>query len=492
MAVKSASRSQPMSSLLDQDKRLESIYQLLERGEYEHVISNLRKLGETKSHADQPYLESLVKTANQLCLACIHFRKEVDWYENAQSEAESREGELLQQLIIILRLIDGIIDSKSSVGKEQINKSSKGTASIWERIQALLGLESQPESLDEKPHGGLNEFRISKLKKRSLPEVVSSASWDGTSSPLPTPKHESAIRVADPSIISIPGSNEFRKNTNPYSISDGISAMESSISLDHQSLLGSNFMAVYCLGSFWVYLNEQPVLDWPSSKGKSVFQYLVTHRERPVVKEVLMELFWPEAAPEAARNNLNVAIYGLRQALRRVQPSFTHLLFQDDAYLLNPDLQIWVDFEAFTEVLDSARSLEHQGDLDGALRRYCAAEAMYQGEFMAEDRYDEWLVPQRQQLQNEYLSLLDNLIRHYFDCDDYLACSTMCHKILAVDPFREEAHRYLMRSFLRQGHPHLALRQYHVCVKILREELDMSPMPETTELYEQIRTDEPI
>ncbi|UCF28303.1 MAG: hypothetical protein JSW42_01025, partial [Chloroflexota bacterium] len=196
-----------MSSLLDQDKRLESIYQLLERGEYEHVISNLRKLGETKSHADHPYLESLVKTANQLCLACIHFRKEVDWYENAQSEAESREGELLQQLIIILRLIDGIIDSKSSVGKEQINKSSKGTASIWERIQALLGLESQPESLNETPPGGLNEIRISKLKKRSLPEVVSSASWDGTSSPHPTPEHESAIRVADPSIISIPGSN---------------------------------------------------------------------------------------------------------------------------------------------------------------------------------------------------------------------------------------------------------------------------------------------
>jgi DNA-binding SARP family transcriptional activator len=55
-----------------------------------------------------------------------------------------------------------------------------------------------------------------------------------------------------------------------------------------------------------VYLDDQPIEDWPSSKGKSIFKYLVAHRERPVAKEVLMEVFWPGARPDAARNNLNV------------------------------------------------------------------------------------------------------------------------------------------------------------------------------------------
>ncbi len=246
-------------------------------------------------------------------------------------------------------------------------------------------------------------------------------------------------------------------------------------------------MVVYCLGPFWIYLDEQPVIEWPSSKGKSIFQYLVTYRKRPVVKEVLMEIFWPEAPPDAARNNLNVAIYGLRQALRQVQPSFSHLLFQDDSYLLNPELQVWVDYEAYTDLLNSARTLERQGDIDKAMRRYCAAEAMYQGEFMEEERYDDWPIPLRQQLQNEYLNLLNQLIGHYFDHEDYLACTTMCHKMLAIDPYREEAHRYLMRCYLRQGHPHLALRQYHLCVKMLREELNITPTPETNAIYEQIR-----
>ncbi len=240
-----------------------------------------------------------------------------------------------------------------------------------------------------------------------------------------------------------------------------------------------------------VYLDDKPVIDWPSSKGKSIFQYLVTHRERPIVKEILMDLFWPEATPDAARNNLNVAIYGLRQALRKVQPSFSHLLFQDDAYLFNPNLKIWLDYEAFTELLNIARSLERDGNLDGALYKYCAAEAMYHGEFMEEERYEEWPIPQRQHLQNEFLNLLDRLIRYYFDRNDYLACSTLCHKMLTIDPCREDSHRYLMRCFLRQGHPHLALRQYHLCEKMLKEELDITPTSETTSLYEQIRNAEP-
>ena len=246
-------------------------------------------------------------------------------------------------------------------------------------------------------------------------------------------------------------------------------------------------MAIYCLGPFGVYLNKQPVLEWPSSKGKSIFKYLVVNRERPVVKEILMELFWPEISPDAARNNLNVAIYGLRQALRQVQPSFSHILFQEDSYLLNPDLHMWMDYLAFTELINSAQALERQGNLDAAIQIYRDAEALYQGEFMEDERYETWPAIQRQHLQDNYLNMLDQLISYYYDHNDDLACTALCRKMLAIDSCREESHRTLMRCYLRQGHPHLALRQYHLCVNMLREELDIQPAPETMALYAQIR-----
>jgi DNA-binding SARP family transcriptional activator len=254
-----------------------------------------------------------------------------------------------------------------------------------------------------------------------------------------------------------------------------------------QEVPGAPSLAVYCLGLFRVYQDEHPVEDWPSSKGKCIFKYLVTHRERPIAKQVLMELFWPGAHPDAARNSLNVAIYGLRQALRRVRPLYSHVLFQDDCYLLNPGLQIWVDCEAFAEHLTTAQALEQRGERVAAMRQYAAAEALYQGEFLEEDRYEDWPIPRRQSLQDDYLGLLEQSSHYYLDQEDFAACASMCNKMLAVEPCCEEAHRRLMRCYSREGQHYLALRQYHLCVERLKEELDMAPTSTTTSLYEQIR-----
>ncbi len=63
--------------------------------------------------------------------------------------------------------------------------------------------------------------------------------------------------------------------------------------------------------------------------------------------------------------------------------------------------------------------------------------------------------------------------------------------VLASHGYREEAHRCLMRCYYCQGQRCLALRQYHLCIKCLREELDVSPANATTVPYLQIRSGKP-
>jgi DNA-binding SARP family transcriptional activator len=246
-------------------------------------------------------------------------------------------------------------------------------------------------------------------------------------------------------------------------------------------------LTVYCLGSFQIYQDDQPIVDWPNGVSKSVFKYLITHREHPIAKEVLMDIFWPDANPNAARNNLNVAIYGLRKSLRKVRPDFSHILYQSDHYLINPKLRIWIDFEEFLNRIRTAQKLEQRGDLVEAIREYRNAEVLYQGDLLEEDRYEEWLLLQRQSLQDNYLSLLDRLSRYDLDQENIDACITSCKKILAIDPCRENAHRCLMICYDQQGQPNLALRQYHLCATLLKDELDVSPSQETKALYQKIR-----
>jgi len=245
-------------------------------------------------------------------------------------------------------------------------------------------------------------------------------------------------------------------------------------------------LAAYVLGPFRALVNDQPIEDWPNCRGKAVFKYLLLNRKHPVAKEALMELFWPEAEPEAARNNLNVAMHRLRRALGRGDGGFQFVLFSGGHYLLNPKLEISTDADAFLAHVARGGELERNRQVDHAMQEYAACVALYQGELLAENRYDEWLLPLRQQLRDGYLHVLDRLSRIHFDRQDFPSSTTTCARILAVDACNEGAHRMLMRCYARLGQPQLAQRQYQACIQVVNRELGIPASPETTDLYRQI------
>jgi DNA-binding SARP family transcriptional activator len=251
-------------------------------------------------------------------------------------------------------------------------------------------------------------------------------------------------------------------------------------------------LEIYLLSPFRVFANDRAIDDWPNCKGKSIFKYLATHRGQPVPREVLMDLFWPNAEPDAARNNLNVAIYGLRKALGQADPDFSFVLFRQGCYAFNPELQIWVDAEAFVDSVHRAQAAEALGDADAAMAELRVAQSIYRCALLVDDRYEDWLIPQRQALQDSHLKALDRLAAHYFARGDLEACSTTTSRMLEVEPCNEEAHRMLMRCYSRMGHAHLALRQYHFCIDALSRELNLIPSPQTVALYQQIRRRQPI
>lgn len=245
-------------------------------------------------------------------------------------------------------------------------------------------------------------------------------------------------------------------------------------------------LAVYCLGPLQVYRDHRDLGPLPGRRVRAVLQYLVAHRASPVPREVLMDRFWPEATASAARNNLNVAVHGLRRYLNDSRG----VRFADGCYTLQPDL--WVDIEEFERLLASARRAERSGDREAAAHAWKAAEALYRGPLFEDDPYEEWILARRRALQDAYLAALERLAASDWSGGDWMACIAACTKILQIQPYREGAHRDLMRFYARHGLHEFALRQYHECAQALRSALDATPSPETTDLYERIRRHEPV
>jgi DNA-binding SARP family transcriptional activator len=250
-------------------------------------------------------------------------------------------------------------------------------------------------------------------------------------------------------------------------------------------------LTVHLLGTCRVTLNDAPVTEWLSGRGRAVFKFLVTHRDPWPSREMLMETFWPNSSPESARNCLNVAVHGLRRALRTAA-DVPVVVLTSGTYRLNPDVRLWLDVDEFERRVASWRALEQAGDLAQAAAECELAASLYQGDLLADDPYEEWAVLARERLRLAYLDTLDRLSHRYFSLAQYGSCAAICQRIIELDPCREDAHRRLMSCYSRQGHPHLALRQFSTCVEALHIELGVEATPATIELSRRIRHHEAV
>ncbi|MCP4422707.1 MAG: hypothetical protein GY805_39365 [Chloroflexi bacterium] len=405
-----------------------ALHSLLVGNQYEQISNCVEKAYAQAVASGDTQQAALLTVVKQLCDSCAQIQHDVSFHHQAYQHSEMRRDKLNAELSKLLQMMQ-------IVPETAVSPQSR---TVWQRMSHYLRPDKQrliklPKAhhLEEQENGVLNEVETAVSPRLQSPALPLEAT---------TPKKSSCPRLT-----------------------------------------------IYCLGTFRVYEDDFPIEAWPSRKGKSIFKYLLLHCKQRITKEVLMAQFWPDATTDAARNNLNVAIYGLRQALRNGHSKFSHVLFEDDCYFLNPEMDIWIDMEAFENACMKGRQLEWQQEMAAVVQEYHVAEALYQGELFAEDRYDDWLSAQRQQLQMNYLQILTCLSDYYFAIKQYTTCITFANKILLLEPCHESTHRLMMRAYACQRQGYLALRQYHQCVEALAEELAVPPDPATTQLYEAIR-----
>jgi DNA-binding SARP family transcriptional activator len=388
-----------------------------------------------------------------------------------------------------------------------------GTPRVMNAVSAN-GLNGHDERIGHKPplSSNVNFPRRSlwqKIKRFVRGELR--LTWIGTNGSAPQPRldeQNSPITTA-PVVLSMPASAQLLPQPerpvvppqlpalDQQSESDQVSApdQDQPATLDHAEsvaeVVAPPLITAYLLGTFSFTVNDKTVSNWPTGKGRAVFKYMLAHHEQPIPRDMLMDIFWPQAGPEAARNSLNVALHGLRQALKTVTDRPV-ILFEEGSYCINPEFEVWVDVGEFDRHVQAGHRLEANDQITKAATEYEAAVELYQGDFLAGDPYEEWPVLLRERLRVAYMDVLDHLSQIHFSQGQYADCVTLCQLLLTRDTCREDIHCLLMRCYSREGQRHLALRQYQACVDALRIELDVEPAPTTMQLYERIRRRERI
>jgi DNA-binding SARP family transcriptional activator len=456
----------------------QEVSEALYKGDLERAAEILGEIEKENLSTDQ---YPLISVAYQICSACIQTKAEIDWYLRAQHEAGQRIEEYQKQLLLILSLI---VNGETS---QEIPKSEDFP--IPHPIPISMA-ETKP--LEKPKHPGLwQRFRtlIDSLSPPPPYERTSQTTNVIDKHPNEILKTVSPIEEPVGPVSETERKHERIKPQVQEVLSSKTSIEEPiypSSESEKKSGQGSPSLVIYCLGPFRVFQGDKEITEWRSFKGRDILKYLLMYRDAPVAKDILTDVFWPEVDPKAARRNLHQTIYSLRQTLRGEQPTFHHIWFENECYFLNPQMDIWLDFLEFEKYIQAGKQLDHDESLEDAIKIYETAEQLYQGDFLQEDLYEDWPVVQRQNLFNRYLRLADRLTELYMLKHRYAAVVTICTKVLAKDRTNETAHRQLMQCYLVQGLRHLAVRQFRICDRALREELGILPSEETVDLYHRI------
>ena len=248
-------------------------------------------------------------------------------------------------------------------------------------------------------------------------------------------------------------------------------------------------MRILFLGNFQVMIRDRIVDEWPSKKGKSIFAYLSYHSNRRICRDVLMDVFWPKSMRESARNSLNVAIHGLRKRFQHFDPQKEYIVFSNESYFINPEMEIWTDVNEFGDLWMRAQGIERSQGLEAAAALYDQVASIYSGDFMSDELYEDWSTLERENLKEIFLVALEKISECRLQAGSLEETISICKAILERDGCREEIFRRLMCCYQKTGRRDKALSVYRQCVRSLKGELDVEPSAATVDLYNKIRAD---
>ena len=251
-------------------------------------------------------------------------------------------------------------------------------------------------------------------------------------------------------------------------------------------------LRLHTLGTFRVEVGEReiPAERWRSGRARRLLQFLLVHRFRWVDGEELIEALWPETEPEKTRGNLWQTVYRLRRILEpdlHANRESCYVRVTETRYRLQPGDGSYYDAAAFEDTIREADRLAASARPRAAQARYRAALELYQGDFLAESPYEEFLVPAREHLREQFVQASLRLTGMLVAGRHWGEVVPLCRRVLRESPYEEETYLHLMEALLQLGHRHEALEAHQMFETRIVGELGLLRSPRMQDLAERIR-----
>jgi DNA-binding SARP family transcriptional activator len=218
------------------------------------------------------------------------------------------------------------------------------------------------------------------------------------------------------------------------------------------------------------------------SRAGTLFAYLALTPDRTHSRDFLAALFWPDADAATARTRLRQELSALRRQLEpEGVPEGSILARERDSVGLVPG-SVVTDVGRFRDALADAHKTKDDAERERLLDE---AVTLCRGELLPGYDY-EGLEPERAHLSQCYESALRELAGLRQARGELEGAEACLRRLVAQNPYLEEAHADLMRLYAARGEPTRIREQYRELERTLVREFGDAPTEATRQLMERL------
>ena len=246
---------------------------------------------------------------------------------------------------------------------------------------------------------------------------------------------------------------------------------------------------IYLAGSVAIEHGEHLIRErqFPGRQGRIAFVFLAVNRHRSIHRDELLGAIWPDEAPAQTDSGLDAILSKLRGTLKSagLARADAGVSVNSKTIALQLPRDAWIDLEAAANALDEAEGAFRRGDAVTAWSMANVAVVISKRPFLA-DVEAPWIESQRAGLRALQMRALQCLVNVSANNAEPLLAVQHALEMIELEPFRETAYQLLMKMHAAAGDRAEALRVFARCRELLREELGVSPSPQTEAVYLEI------
>jgi DNA-binding SARP family transcriptional activator len=213
--------------------------------------------------------------------------------------------------------------------------------------------------------------------------------------------------------------------------------------------------------------------QWQKRKFKLIFIFLILSARKEVSKDKIIDLFFTDTPPESIDNLFHQAVSRIRNLVKIINPGLQAekekgkkgmkidlippvVLYEEKLLKINPDSIVYIDCSEFENIYKAGGSIKDKESKSAELKK---AISLYKGEFL-EGNYERWIEELRTRYKTYFISLSEELIKLFFENQNYSETLNYSENLLKHDPLNLEAAEYILKAYEKMNKLSLARTKY--------------------------------